>query len=171
MQLTHDSKIFKKQKFPIILFCENVTNAPNIGSLFRICDAFGVQEIVFNGKESDIFSRKMKKTSRATEKYVPYKVISDIEPYLLEIKKEHQLIALEITNKSTSIQKHKFDFSKPIVLIIGDENFGISDATLKQCNEVIHIDMFGENSSMNVVQAANIALYEMTKQFETSLNS
>lgn len=165
MQLTHDSTNFKKQKFPIILLCENVSNAPNIGSLFRICDAFGIQEIVFNGEESEIISRKMKKTSRATEKYVPYKVISNIEHYLNEIKKVHQLIALEITNNSKSIQKYKFDFSKPIVLIIGDENFGVSENTLQHCNEVIHIDMFGENSSMNVVQAANIALYEITKQF------
>lgn len=167
MQLTHNTTTFKKQKFPIIVLCENVTNAPNIGSLFRICDAFGIQEIVFNGDESDIISRKMKKTSRATEKYVHYKVISNIELYLNKIKKEHQLIALEITNNSKSIQKYKFDFSKPIVLIVGDENFGVSDNTLQHCNEVIHIDMFGENSSMNVVQAANIALYEITKQFET----
>ncbi len=166
MQLTHDTTIFKKQKFPIIVLCENVSNAPNIGSLFRICDAFGVQEIVFNGDVSEIISPKMKKTSRSTEKYVSYKVISDIEPYLIELKQKHQLIALEITNKSSSIQNKKFDFSKPIVLIIGDENFGISENTLKQCNEVIHIDMFGENSSMNVVQATNIALYEITKQYQ-----
>ncbi|WP_338378265.1 TrmH family RNA methyltransferase [uncultured Flavobacterium sp.] len=169
MQLTHDTTIFKKQKFPIIVLCENVTNAPNIGSLFRICDAFGIQEIVFNGDESSFISRKMKKTSRATEKYVSSKFITNVEDYLLEIKKEYQLIGLEITNNSTSLQKYTFDFSKPIVLIIGDENFGISDTTLKLCNEVIHIDMFGENSSMNVVQAANIAIYEITKQYQISL--
>lgn len=167
MQLTHDTTTFKKQKFPIIVLCENVSNAPNIGSLFRICDTFGIQEIVFNGDESSILSRKMKKTSRATEKYVTYKVISDLETYLLEIKQEHQLIALEITNNSSSIQKHRFDFSKPIVLLLGDENFGISEKTLNFCDEVIHIDMFGENSSMNVVQAANIAIYEITKQYQT----
>jgi len=166
MQLTHDTKIFKKQKFPIILLCENVTNAPNIGSLFRICDAFGIQEIIFNSEESVILSRKIKKTSRATEKYVSTKFINNTEDYLLEIKNKYQLIGLEITNNSTSLQKHTFDFNKPIALIIGDENFGISDTTLKHCDEVIHIDMFGENSSMNVVQAANIALYEITKQFQ-----
>ncbi|CAM3547251.1 TrmH family RNA methyltransferase [Flavobacterium gelidilacus] len=164
MQLTHDTTSFKKQKFPIIVLCENVTNAPNIGSLFRICDAFGIQEIVFNGDESSIISRKMKKTSRATEKYVSYKFITNIEAYLLEMKQQNQIIALEITNNSKSIQKQKFDFSSPIILVIGDENFGVSENTLKHCNEVIHIDMFGENSSMNVVQAANFALYEITKQ-------
>ena len=51
-----------------------------------------------------------------------------------------------------------------MVLVIGDENFGISESILKQSDAVIHIDMFGHNSSMNVVQATNIALYEITKQ-------
>ena len=168
MQLTHETTTFKKQKFPIIVLCENVTNAPNIGSLFRICDAFGIQEIVFNGDESTILSRKMKKTSRATEKYVSYKFIANIEAYLLDMKQQNQIIALEITNKSTSIQKQKFDFSSPIVLVIGDENFGVSENTLLHCDKVIHIDMFGENSSMNVVQATNIAIYEITKQLQAS---
>ena len=48
--------------------------------------------------------------------------------------------------------------------MVGDENFGVSDDVLKLSDVVIHIDMFGQNSSMNAVQAANIALYEITKQ-------
>ena len=47
---------------------------------------------------------------------------------------------------------------------VGDENFGVSDHILNYSDAVIHIDMFGQNSSMNVVQATSIALYEMTKQ-------
>ena len=39
-------------------------------------------------------------------------------------------------------------------------NFSIPKAS----DDFIHIDMYGQNSSMNVVQAANIALYEITKQ-------
>mgnify|MGYP000639504412 CR=1 FL=1 len=45
MQLTHYNTDFSQQKFPIILVCDNVTNAPNIGSLFRIADAFGIEKI------------------------------------------------------------------------------------------------------------------------------
>jgi len=165
MQLTHDTTQFHKKTFPIIVLCENVTNAPNIGSLFRICDAFGVEKLVFSGQDLPIPSRKMQKTSRATEKYVPYQIINDIHQYISEIKKTHQLIAIEITDKSTPIQQHQFNTNKPIVLIIGDENFGVSDPILTQANEIVHINMYGENSSMNVVQATNIAIYEITKQY------
>jgi tRNA G18 (ribose-2'-O)-methylase SpoU len=43
----------------------------------------------------------------------------------------------------------------------------ISKNTSKQLNielQLNHINMFGKNSSMNVTQATNIALYEITKQ-------
>ena len=165
MQLTHDTTQFHKKKFPITVLCENVTNAPNIGSLFRICDAFGVEKLVFSGQNLPIPSRKMQKTSRATEKYVPYQIIYDIHQYISEIKHTHQLIAIEITDKSTPIQLHQFNTSKPIVLIIGDENFGVSESILTVADEVVHINMYGRNSSMNVVQATNIAIYEITKQY------
>ena len=166
MQLSHYNTIFTAQKHPITVVCENVTNAPNIGSLFRICDAFGVQKLIFTGEHLPIPSRKMQKTSRATEKYVDYQKVNDIQTYLATIKETHQIICLEISDNSTPIQGFSFNFSKPIALIIGDENFGVSENVLQQSDAVIHINMFGKNSSMNVVQATNIALYEMTKQFQ-----
>lgn len=167
MQLTHYNSKFKLQKFPITLVCDNITNAPNIGSLFRIADAFGVEKIVFCGSNIPL-GRKMTKTSRATEKYVSYELkdsaLSEVKSL---IKKGYQIIALEITKDSKSIHKQDFSFSKPIVLLVGDENFGVSNSLLELSNTIIHIEMFGKNSSMNVVQATNIALYEITKQLNS----
>jgi tRNA G18 (ribose-2'-O)-methylase SpoU len=48
--------------------------------------------------------------------------------------------------------------------VIGEENFGISEAVLQQMDAVVHIPMFGQNSSMNLVQATSVALYEITNQ-------
>ncbi|NQY28943.1 MAG: TrmH family RNA methyltransferase [Flavobacteriaceae bacterium] len=169
MQLTHYTSTFNKRTFPITVLCENVSNAPNIGSLFRICDAFGVEKIVFSGEALPIPSRKMQKTSRATEKYVPFELINDINQYIENIKETHYLIAIEITEKSTPLHQQQFRTHKPIVLIIGDENFGVSETVLNQTDKIVHINMFGENSSMNVVQATNIALYEITKQLQEAV--
>ena len=49
-------------------------------------------------------------------------------------------------------------------MLIGNEIDGISETFLKKSHQVIHIEMFGKNSSMNVVQATGIALYELTKK-------
>ncbi|XCF07883.1 TrmH family RNA methyltransferase [Tamlana crocina] len=163
MQLTHYNTQFKKRIFPITLVCDNVTNAPNIGSLFRICDAFGVEKLILCGEVS--LGRKMTKTSRATEKSVDFEIQESASKVVKTLKqKNYQIIALEITNSSSPIHSFNFSKEKPIALVIGDENFGISEVILQQSDAVIHIDMFGQNSSMNVVQATNIALYELTKQ-------
>ncbi|MFD1162377.1 TrmH family RNA methyltransferase [Hwangdonia seohaensis] len=164
MQLTHYNTNFNKQKFPITLVCDHVTNAPNIGSLFRIADAFGVEKLILCGENIHL-GRKMAKTSRATEKVLNYEIAETASKIVEELKNEnHQIISLEITSSSKPIHTFKFSKEKPIALIIGDENFGVSEAILKISDAIIHIDMFGRNSSMNVVQATNIALYEITKQ-------
>ncbi|MFD1613469.1 TrmH family RNA methyltransferase [Gelatiniphilus marinus] len=164
MQLTHYTTNFTKQKFPITLVCDNVTNAPNIGSLFRIADAFGIEKLILCGEHIPL-GRKITKTSRATEKVVDFEIAESASKVIENLKNEkHQIISLEITETSKSIHTFKFSNKNPIALVIGDENFGVSEAILKISDAIIHIDMFGQNSSMNVVQATNITLYEITKQ-------
>ncbi|MBD0832176.1 TrmH family RNA methyltransferase [Aestuariibaculum sediminum] len=164
MQLTHYTSNFKTQKFPITVISDQVTNAPNIGSLFRICDAFGVQKLILCGEGINL-GRKTAKTSRATEKVVEYAICKSALHEVKLLKEEGvSIIALEITENSHPIHKFNFPFNHPLALVIGDENFGISESILNIADAVIHIDMFGQNTSMNVVQATNIALYEITKQ-------
>jgi len=165
LQLTHYNTNFSKQTFPIVLVCDNVTNAPNIGSLFRIADAFGVEKLILCGDHIPL-GRKMTKTSRATEKVIDYEIHKSASKVVEDLKhNEYLIISLEITTDSKPIHTFQFSSKKPIALIIGDENFGVSEAILKMSETIIHINMFGQNSSMNVVQATNIALYEITKQF------
>lgn len=166
MQLTHYTSNFKKQRHPIILVCDNITNAPNIGSLFRIADAFNVEELIFCGDNIPI-GKRMTKTSRSTEKYVNYRTEEKIDDVILKLKETHQIIALEITENSTELSTFTLNNNQPIALILGDENLGISETVLEQCDAIVHINMYGNNSSMNVVQATSIALYEFTKQLNS----
>jgi tRNA G18 (ribose-2'-O)-methylase SpoU len=166
MQLTHYTSNFKKQKHPITIICDNIANAPNIGSLFRIADAFNIEELIFCGDNIPI-GKRMTKTSRSTEKYVNHKTEEKIDEIILKLNETHQIIALEITESSTELCTFKLQPNKPIALILGDENFGISESVLNQCDAVVHINMYGNNSSMNVVQATSIALYEFTKQLNS----
>lgn len=146
------------------MVCDNVTNAPNLGSLFRVADAFGIEKLIICGENISI-GRKITKTSRATEKVIDFEISESASNVVETLKaKGYQILSLEITSTSQPIHNFKFSSEKPIALIIGDENFGVSEAILNNSNAIIHIEMFGQNSSMNVVQATNIALYEMTKQ-------
>lgn len=132
--------------------------------MFRAADAFGVERIIFCG-EGITLGRKMTKTSRATEKVVPYETVPDCNEVVETYKqKGYNVVALEITDASIPLSSFKVQPNKPIALVIGDENFGVSDAILKTCDTVVHLEMYGQNSSMNVVQATSVTLYEITKQ-------
>ena len=165
VQLTHYTSRFKKKRFPITLICDTITNAPNIGSLFRTADAFGIEELIFCGKDIPI-GRRMTKTSRSTEKHVVFRVEDNVSNVIEVLKETHYIIAIEITDKSQSLDKFQIETNKPIVIIVGNENYGISESILQQCDVALHIDMYGHNSSMNVVQATGIALFEITRQLK-----
>lgn len=167
MQLTHYNSNFKKKKHPITIVCDNITNASNIGSLFRVADAFGIEELIFCGKNVSL-GKRMIKTSRSTEKYVSHKIEASIDAVIKNLKENnHYLLALEITDKSTELSKFKLNTEQPIALILGHESFGVSESILEQMDAVVHINMYGNNSSMNVVQATSITLYELTKQLNS----
>ena len=164
MQLTHATSKFKHQKFPIVLVCENMTNAANVGSLFRTADTFGIEKIIFCGSTIPA-GRKMTKTSRSTEKYVDFECCENAEKALEKLRlSAYEIVALKIASNSVPLYETKFHCQKPFAVVVGDENLGVSERCLKLCDHIVHIDMFGRNSSMNVVQATNIMLYEITKQ-------
>lgn len=162
MQTNHYNSSFQKQNFPIVLVCDNITKALNIGSLFRTSDTFGVEKLIFCGENVPL-GRRMTKTSRATEKFVDYEIHRNTLELVKDLKsRNHLIIALEITSNSILIQDLKFSKNQKVALIIGDENLGIPDSILNVSDIICHINMYGQNSSMNVVQAASIALYQLT---------
>lgn len=165
-QLNHYNTDFKEHKFPITVVCDEVYFQQNIGSVFRVCEAFGVEKIIFTGDNFVLSERKVNKTSRNTHKIVPYEVYLDKSELIETLKKSNsEIIALEITSESKTINSIEFS-NKPIVLLIGSEIYGISQKLLAVSNQATHIEMFGKNSSMNVVQSLGIALYEITNKLK-----
>ena len=167
MQLQHHNTNFKAQNYSIILLCDSVNSPANMGGLFRIADSFGVEKIVFGNVEVDLKSPRLKRTARSTQNWIPMEDKVNLNDYLTKlISNDYIPIALEITKNSEPIDKCTISKKAKLALVIGDENSGISEEVLSQCKKQVHITMFGKNSSMNVSQAAAIALYELTKQLQ-----
>lgn len=136
----------------------------NLGSLFRLADAFNIEKIVFCGSTVNFNSNRLKKTARSTYKTVDHEHLEDAEIALAQyISQGYAPIALEITGDSETLDSQNFKNTKKLLLVIGNESFGISPQLLERIKHKVHITMFGHNSSMNVAQAAGIALYEITK--------
>ena len=165
MQLTHEENQFERRTFPITVVCDHMYFQQNIGSLFRISEAFGVENIIFFGKDIPLTPRKINKTSRSTHLHVAHSVIeefNELQSFLLD--NNFEIISLEIASNSKPLKEINIPENKKIALLIGSEINGISNELLKLSHQIVHITMFGKNSSMNVVQAASIALYEITSR-------
>jgi len=97
--------------------------------------------------------------------HIDHELIDTPEDEIKRLKEDgYHIISLEITDTSTPLSSFNTLSSKKIALIIGSENFGVSESLISLSDTVLHIDMYGNNSSMNVSQAAGIALYELSKQ-------
>ena len=169
MQLTHYQSKFEKRSFPVSIICDGISSPFNIGGILRLADAFNVKEVVFINS-TDSFGKRFKKTSRAAEKYVAFSFSESFEQAANELKKQnYRFLALEITEKSLPLSTLSINPLHPVARVVGSENSGIDSDILKTVGHHYHINMYGVNSSMNVVQSLGIALYEITRQFSESL--
>lgn len=136
----------------------------NIGSLFRLADAFNIEKIIFTGTPFNVESNRLKKTARATVKKVEFEFIENAEEAINVLKtQKYSIFGLEITSDSSPIDSFSFKNEEKIALLVGNEQHGIDPSLLEVAATKLHINMFGHNSSMNVAQATGIALYEITK--------
>lgn len=166
-QLNHTNTAFTKKSFPIILICDGVQSPANIGSLFRICDALGIAKIIFCNASINFSSTRLLRTARNTHKKVEYTISNNCLEEIKILKQSgYSLLALEITDNSIPIEEFDIAKDEKIAMIIGNEQHGVSDEILNQISTSIHINMYGDNSSMNVVQAASIALYNLTSKLK-----
>jgi tRNA G18 (ribose-2'-O)-methylase SpoU len=165
MQTTHAQNKFKPKKFPIVLVCDKIRTPENIGMIFRVAESFGVEEIILDKESPSPADRSVKRISRDANKQVKFEVSDNLPGEIEKLKLgNYQVFALEITSDSKPVTQLKIKKEK-IVLVLGAERNGISRQLLELCDEAVHIDMYGNNSSMNVVNALSVALYEITNKF------
>jgi tRNA G18 (ribose-2'-O)-methylase SpoU len=168
IQLTHNDHLRLDKKFPLSIIASDLTSPLNVGSLFRLCDALGIERLYLCGDTPAPPNSKVSKTSRSTEKYVDFEIHEHAETLVRSLQdSDSYIISLEITSSSIAIGSDKFKSlitdDKPVCLILGSENSGVNETLLALSDATIHIPMIGNNSSMNVITAASIACFEISR--------
>lgn len=141
---------------------ENLHTPENLGSILRLADAAGTQEVLFLTETNVHNLSKIKKMARNCEAVVRWKT-EPVTDFLEESAKNNpNLIAIELTAHSTNL----FDvcFPRDCAFVVGNERFGISAALLARCSQAVHVPMYGVNGSMNVAHALAIVLFEWRRQ-------
>lgn len=166
VQLTHGDHRASGRKFPVCFLAHDIDVPMNIGSLFRIADALGIEKIYLSGTSPVPPNPKIRKTSRATEKVVPFHYDKDPLQIIRSLKSQgYKIISLEITSSSIDIRELSLSGDEKICLILGSENTGVMRELLDASDITIHIPMLGQNSSMNVASACSIAAFEIIRSY------
>ncbi len=164
-QKTHDPAR-PTRTFPVCIVADDIELPANIGSLFRIADAFGAEKLFLTGCSAVPPNRKIRKTSRASEQAVPYEHRERALEVILQLKAAGYVsVCLEITTRSLDIRRFEAGRHAKLALILGSENTGVRQELLDVADYTVHIPMFGQNSSMNVATACAIGLFELTRAF------
>lgn len=159
-QLAHNEVEHASLSLPVSLWLHDVTDPLNVGSLFRLADALGVECLYLSGDTPAPPDRKIRKTSRSTEACVLYEVHASVDAVLNRLRhQQRRLLALEITDRSVPVASYPWGESGPVCLLLGHEQDGVSAELLSHCEAAVHLPMRGRNSSMNVAMAAAIAVH------------
>ncbi len=163
-QLAHDAHRRSAAPMPLVMVAHDISTPENIGSLFRIADAFGLAHLYLSGESAMPPNTKIRRVARATEQHVPW---SHEEPLALLARlkaKGYICVCLEITRHSIDIADYRVPEGAKLCLVVGAEKHGVPDALLAQCETALHIPMRGTNSSMNVATACAVAAYVLSQQ-------
>ena len=148
-QLTHIEfkKMQKNNSNNIIFVLDNLEHYENIGSAFRIADAFNIDKIFIVAKD-ELNWRKIEKTARKCEKNINYELFNSVEDVLSKLNGiGYTPINIEITTNSKPLRDVDFSCFQKVVIIVGNERTGVSDEFLQKVPLSYHIEMYGNNSS------------------------
>ena len=164
IQLDHNQHHATFKKYPVCFLAHDIDVPMTIGSFFRIADAFGREKIYLSGSSPVPPNSKIRKTSRSTEKYVPFSYERNPFDLVKRLKSEgYTIISLEITSSSNDIRELAISSDEKVCLILGSENTGVCQELLDASDKTIHIPMVGQNSSLNVATACSIATFEIIR--------
>lgn len=158
-QLEHQDVTNSKHDKKISLVLDGLTNPENIGMAMRLADAFAIQKIYIIGSGLTDITQKIERVSRQSHQHLDYVFLPDANKLIKGFDAQsHQVISVEITDRSIPINRFKPSNHEEIILIIGSERHGVSSEMLMLSNLQLHVPMNGNNSSMNVIHALAICL-------------
>lgn len=145
----------QKALLPFHVYLDNLRSAFNVGSIIRTAECFGFSKVFFSKDTPNHLSPKVQKSAMGTDTWIDCLIDPPVEAI------PRPLIILETIEETPSI----FDFQFPpsFTLVLGNEEYGVSDPLLKEADHFVKIPLRGNKMSLNVANAFAIAAALATK--------
>lgn len=148
-------------KGSIYLVVESIEKPGNLGTMLRTADAVGADAVIMCDPTTDPFNPNVVRASTGTLFTMPLAVTSSAQAIAWLRAKGVRTIA---TTPDTSLTIWDADMSPPAAIVVGAEQYGLSDQWLQSADLRARIPMSGEADSLNAAMAAGIALFEARRR-------
>jgi 23S rRNA (guanosine2251-2'-O)-methyltransferase len=146
----------------IVLATDHLQDPYNFGAILRTCDAFGVTWVVFPKDRSAPVTPGVIKASSGAYHHLNLCRVTNLGNALTTLKDSGYWVYGTAMNNGEDLGKATPHF--PLVIVVGNEERGLSDRIGKLLDGAYYIPMVGHVDSLNVSVAAGIALYTLSRQ-------
>ncbi|MDR1011124.1 MAG: RNA methyltransferase [Opitutaceae bacterium] len=146
---------------PFLLIVEAIEKPGNLGTILRSADAAGIDAVIVCDPVTDIFNPNVVRSSTGVLFSVPV-VIAESRPVRAWLR-ERGIRAVATTPAAAALH-YDTDMRGPLAIVMGGEQYGLSDFWLKESDVRVRIPMAGQADSLNVAMAAIITLFEAVRQ-------
>lgn len=147
---------------PVSLGCVHLHSDGNLGFMVRAAACFGAKEVLVIGSIPE--ERILRQFSCSMNFFINIKSFPNSREFLRYTRKNNiHIVSLEICERSKNILDYKFPMNKEVCILTGNESTGVPNEIIMK-SDCISIPNPGPAPCMNTSQAANVALFEYTRQ-------
>lgn len=158
--------IYEKGETPLLLLLDRLTDVRNVGAIARSAECAGVQAIVIPENHSAPMHEDAVKSSAGALLRMPVCRVKNLQD-AIHILHDSGVETVACTEKTDGAM-YEVDFTKPMAIVMGSEEDGISPAVMRLCKHRAQIPMMGNIGSLNVSVATGVILWESVRQRRTN---
>jgi 23S rRNA (guanosine2251-2'-O)-methyltransferase len=141
----------------IVLVLDQITDPHNVGAILRSAAAFAVKAIVTTARHSPEATGVLAKSASGALELVPLVTVPNLARALNELN-DQGFMTVGLDSEGSE-DLGAMTLRQPLALVLGAEGKGLRQLTRDTCSAVARLDMPGEIKSLNVSNAAVLALY------------
>jgi len=155
--------VIPKDKVPLILILDRVTDVHNFGAIVRSAECAGVDAVIIPNKHSAKISMDSIKTSAGAMYHIPVCRILNLKRLIRTLRFDRNY-TVYAANEKTDKYYTDVDYSGPTAIIMGSEENGVDSGLLNLSTEMIKIPQMGKIESLNVSVATSVIIFEALRQ-------
>ncbi len=152
----------RRTKGRLALLLDGVQSPYNVGAIVRTAAAYRVDHLYLSGPTISPANPKAGKVSMGTERYLSWTSF-ERGPDAADAAREDGFVVVGLELADAAVPFHQLSPGPDVCVAIGNEDHGLSPATLAACDAVGFLPLTGRVGSLNVATAAALALYELRR--------